>query len=225
MFTFLGLRRPPSRLLSLRLGLVAVGAVFAGLTAGCDKLPELRLASTAEQNQAQDFEAIDLTGAQYAQDFVLPDSQGKVRRLADFRGKVTVVFFGYTQCPDVCPTTLSEMLEVKKRLGAAGERLQVVFVTVDPKRDTPAMLTAYMASFDPSFVALRPQDDAQLAQVAKEFKVFYKRVEGKVPEHYTMDHSAGTYVFDSAGKIRLFSRYGSGVDALVHDLGILLAAK
>jgi protein SCO1/2 len=164
---------------------------------------------------------VDITGAEYAHDFALPDQDGKVRSLKDFAGKVVVVFFGYTQCPDVCPTTMQELAQVKEMLGPDGERLQAVFVTVDPERDTPELLKAYMANFDPSFVALRG-DDAQTIAVAKDFKIYFKKVDGQTPTSYTMDHSAGSYIFDPAGRVRVYSRYGSGPDAVAQDVRSLL---
>ena len=169
------------------------------------------------------FNAIDITGAEYARDFDLPDADGQRRHLADFKGKVTVVFFGYTQCPDVCPTTMLELAEVKKALGADGARVQGVFVTIDPERDTAQVLKAYVTNFSPDFIALRGSDDETKA-VAKQFKVYYAKVPGKTDASYTMDHTAGSYVFDSQGHIRLFTRYGSGAEALKHDLQLLLAA-
>ena len=167
------------------------------------------------------FQAIDITGADYAKTLALPDQNGTPRTLADFKGKVTVVFFGFTQCPDVCPTTMAELAQVKKSLGADGERVQGVFVTVDPERDTPELLKAYMGSFDPSFVALRGTLE-QTAAAAKEFKVYYAKVPNKSGS-YTMDHTAGSYVFDTEGKVRLFTRYGTGAEALTSDIKALLA--
>ncbi|MEI8028962.1 MAG: SCO family protein [Comamonadaceae bacterium] len=167
------------------------------------------------------FAAIDITGADYARDFALTDHNGKPRSLKDFAGKVVVLFFGYTQCPDVCPTSMAELAEVKKLLGQDGARLQGLFVTVDPQRDTPEVLKAYMENFDPTFLALSGTPE-QLAVVAKEFKVYYKRVEGQTPTSYTMDHSAGSYVFDTQGKLRLFTRYGSGAQLLATDIKLLL---
>jgi protein SCO1/2 len=167
------------------------------------------------------FKAIDLTGADYAKDFQLPDADGRVRTLKDFQGKVVVLFFGYTQCPDVCPTTMAELAEAKKLLGPQGDKLQVIFVTVDPERDTPQLLKGYMANFDPTFIALRPTPE-QLAATAKDFKVYYKKAEGKTPTSYTMDHSAASYVYDKQGKLRLYTRYGTGAQALVSDLKLLL---
>ncbi len=167
------------------------------------------------------FKSIDVTGADYARDFQLTDHNGQPRTLKDFRGKLVVVFFGYTQCPDVCPTTLTELAEAKKLLGPEGDKLQGLFVTVDPERDTPEVLKGYMANFDPGFLALRGTPE-QLAVVAKEFKMYYKKVEGQTPASYTMDHSAASYVYDTQGRLRLYTRYGSGAQALASDLQLLL---
>ena len=169
-----------------------------------------------------EFKSVDITGADYAKNFQLTDHTGQPRSLKDFQGKVVALFFGYTQCPDVCPTTLAELAEVKKALGADGAKLQAVFVTVDPERDTPEVLKAYMANFDPDFVALRGSPE-QLAAMAKDFKAYYKKVEGKTPTSYTMDHSAGSYVYDTQGRVRLYTRYGSGAPALAGDVKKLLA--
>ena len=167
------------------------------------------------------FNAIDVTGANYAKGFSLKDQTGQERKLTDFKGKVVVVFFGYTQCPDVCPTTMTELVEVKRLLGANGEKLQAVFITVDPVRDTAELLNAYVTNFDPSFVALIPSSE-QLVEVAKEFKIYYKKVDSKTPTSYTMDQSAGSYIFDAQGQVRLFSRYGSGAQAIAQDIAVLL---
>ena len=167
------------------------------------------------------FNAIDVTGANYAKGFVLKDHTGQERKLTDFKGKVVVVFFGYTQCPDVCPTTMTELVEVKRLLGANGDKLQAVFITVDPTRDTAELLNAYVTNFDPSFVALIPTPE-QLVEVSKDFKIYYKKVEGKTPTSYTMEHSAGSYIFDGQGQVRLFSRYSSGAQALAQDIAVLL---
>ena len=167
------------------------------------------------------FKGVDITGADYAKDLNLPDQNGQVRKLKDFSGKLVVVFFGYTQCPDVCPTTMQELAEVKRLLGPDGDKLQAVFVTVDPERDTTELLKAYVENFDASFVALRPTKE-QLPVIAKEFKIYFKRVEGKTPTSYTMDHSAGSYTFDAQGKVRLFNRYGTGALALADDFKLLL---
>lgn len=167
------------------------------------------------------FSAIDLTGADYARDFALTDHNGQPRTIKDFAGKVVVLFFGYTQCPDVCPTSMAELAEVKKLLGKDGERLQGLFVTVDPQRDTPEVLKGYMANFDPTFLALYTTPE-KLEALAKEYKVYYKKVDGKTPTSYTMDHSAGSYVYDTQGKLRLYTRYGTGAAPLAADIKLLL---
>jgi protein SCO1/2 len=167
------------------------------------------------------FNAIDITGAEYARDFQLTDHNGQPRSLKDFKGKVVVLFFGYTQCPDVCPTSMVELAEVKKLLGPQGDKLQGLFVTLDPERDKPEMLKAYMANFDPSFLALYTSV-GKLPEVAKEFKIYYKKVDGPTPTSYTLDHSAGSYVFDPEGHVRLFMRFGSGAPAVAADIKQLL---
>jgi len=171
----------------------------------------------------QSFKGVDITGADYAKDFELVDTDGKLRHMADFKGKVTVVFFGFTQCPDVCPTTMLELAAARKALGADGDRVQGVFITIDPERDTPQVLKAYVDNFGADFVALRG-DLEQTKAVAKHFRVFYAKVPGKTEGSYTMDHTAGSYIFDAGGRIRLFTRYGGGTDALKHDLQLLLQA-
>ena len=168
------------------------------------------------------FKNTDITGADYGKDFVLTDHTGKTRTLADFRGKVVVVFFGYTHCPDVCPTTLADLKVAKEQLGQDGKRLQVLFVTVDPERDTRQLLANYVPAFDPSFIGLYG-DAAATARVAKDFKVFYQKSPGKNPDSYTVDHTAGSYVFDPQGRLRLFVRQGN-VPNLVADLKTLLGA-
>jgi protein SCO1/2 len=164
----------------------------------------------------------DVTGLDYAKDFALTDHTGKLRTLADFKGKAVMVFFGYTQCPDVCPTTMVEMANVMKQLGPQADSVQVLFVTVDPERDTPALLSRYIPAFDSRFLGLSG-DKAATEKVAKEFKVFYQKVPGKQPGSYTMDHTAGSYVFDPQGRVRLFVRHGQGAEPIVHDLKILLS--
>jgi len=177
--------------------------------------------SACDAAKPSGYKAIDITGAEYAQDLGLADTEGRVRHIAEFKGKLVVVFFGFTQCPDVCPTTMLELAEVKKALGADGDKVQGVFVSIDPERDTPEVLKAYVANFSPDFIALRGSLDETKA-IAKRFKVFYAKVPGKTEGGYTMDHTAGSYVFDTQGKVRLFMRYGSGAEALKHDLQLLL---
>jgi protein SCO1/2 len=167
------------------------------------------------------FNAIDITGADYAKGFTLTDHNGQRRSLSAFKGKVVVLFFGYTQCPDVCPTSMSELAEVKRLLGADGDKLQGVFVTVDPARDTTELLKAYMSNFDPTFVAFTPSPE-ELIEVAKDYKIYYKKVDGKTSTSYTVDHSAGSYVYDTQGNLRLYSRYGVGPQVLAQDIQTLL---
>src|SRR5690606_1501500 len=187
--------------------LLAVASALALTLAACDSKPA--------------FSGIDITGADYATGFSLTDHNGQPRTLADFQGKVVVVFFGFTQCPDVCPTSMSEMAEAKRLLGADGDRFQGLFVSVDPERDTPEIMREYMASVDPTFLALYAAPEA-LPDVAKSFRIYYKKVEGATPTSYTMDHSAGSYVYDPQGRIRLYNRYGSGAQALANDVKLLL---
>lgn len=186
-------------------------------------LVALSLLACSEKKVA--FNSVDITGATYAQDFSLPDVDGKTRTMKDFAGKVTVVFFGFTQCPDVCPTTMAEVSAVKKALGKDGDKLQAVFISIDPERDTASVLKAYVENFDASFVGLRPANAEALANAAKAFKIYYKKVDGKTPTSYTMDHTAASYVFDPQGRIRLFTRYGSGAQKLAEDVKQLLAGN
>jgi len=195
---------------------MAAAAAALLAAAGCD-----RLAGVAGGGPAA-FKGVDITGADYAKELTLRDADGKPRSLADFKGKVVVVFFGYTQCPDVCPTTLAELAAARKLLGADGARVQGVFVTLDPERDTPAVLKAYVGSFGDGFVGLWGSAD-EIKAAARQFKVFYAKVPGKTDTSYTLDHTAGSYVFDASGRVRLFTRYGAGAEALAADLKRLLA--
>ena len=170
---------------------------------------------------ALSFNAVDITGAKYARQLQLTDVDGKPRSLADFKGKVVFLFFGYTQCPDVCPTTMAELAAVRKKLGADGDQIQGVFVTVDPDRDTPQVLKAYLGTMDPSFVGLTGTRE-QIDAATKDFKVFYQKVPGKAEGSYTIDHTAGAFVFDRDGQVRLFVRYGMGAEPLAADLKQLL---
>jgi protein SCO1/2 len=167
------------------------------------------------------FKNTDVTGLGYAKDFALTDHTGKPRTLADFKGKAVVVFFGFMNCPDVCPTTMAEMASVMKQLGPQADRVQVLFITVDPERDTPELLAKYVPAFDPRFLGLTG-DKAAIEKVAKEFRVFYQKSPGKEPGSYSMDHTSGSYVFDPQGRIRLFVRHGQGGEPLAHDLKVLL---
>ena len=170
------------------------------------------------------FNAIDLTGASYAQGFDLPDFDGKPRTLADFAGKVTVVFFGYTQCPDACPTTMAELAGILKTLGPDAARVQVVFITVDPSRDSAALLKNFVTNFRPDFLALRG-DEAQTRKLIKDFKLVVEKVPGRTADSYTIDHTAGTYVYDTQGHIRLFASQSLDPAQLTDDIRTLLAEK
>ncbi len=202
-----------------RRSLLAVGAATVLALAGCDgKLPGLGGGAIKPA-----FKAVDITGAEYARTLTLTDAAtGQKRSLAEFKGKVVVVFFGYTQCPDVCPTTMTELAEVKRSLGADGARVQGIFVSVDPERDTPTLLKEYVANFGPDISGWVGTPD-EVKAAAKAFKVFYSKVPGKTDTSYTVDHTAGSYVFDTQGRVRLFTRYGSGAKALADDLKLLLA--
>jgi protein SCO1/2 len=170
-----------------------------------------------------EFKNIDITGSTaFGKDFSLLDPDGKVRTLADFKGKVVVMFFGYTQCPDICPTTLTEMQQVMTLLGPQSDKVQVLFVTVDPERDTSEILKQYVPSFDSRFLGLRPADEAALEKVTKDFKIYYKKVPGSSPGSYTMDHTAGSYAFDPDGRLRLYIKHAQGPETLAHDLKELL---
>ena len=169
------------------------------------------------------FKGSDVTGATFGRDFALTDPAGQPRTLADYRGKAVVIFFGYTQCPDACPTTLSALAEAMNKLGPDADRVQVLFVTVDPDRDTPALLAQYAPAFDPRFAALYG-DAAATDRVAKEFKVIYQKQPGATPSTYTVDHSTGTYIFDPQGRLRLYVSHGQSPDVFAHDIRELLHA-
>ena len=187
-----------------RLLLFLVAAVFAG----CSPKPV-------------SFNATDITGGSFDPAFELTDHTGARRSLADFRGKVVTVFFGFTQCPDVCPGTLIEMKEVMALLGDDAERVQTLFITVDPERDTPEVLAAYVPAFDQRFLGLYGTPD-EIAKVARGYRVFYEKVPGSSPENYQINHTAASYVIDAQGELRLFVKHGSGAEALAHDIRLLL---
>ena len=170
------------------------------------------------------FRNTDITGADYGKTLALTDHHGNPRTLAEFRGKVVTLFFGFTQCPDVCPTSLATMSEVMRELGPEAERVQVLFVTVDPERDTQALLANYVPQFDPRFLGLYG-DLERTAQVAKDFRVFYRKSGDTSGSNYTIDHSAGTYVFDPAGRLRLHVRHAEPADNIAADIRLLLAGK
>ncbi|HMN22309.1 MAG TPA: SCO family protein [Ottowia sp.] len=192
------------------LGHIAAGALLAAGLAACSAEKKAR------------FHSVDISGVDYAGDFSLVDFNGQPRTLQDFKGKAVVVFFGYTHCPDVCPTTMAELAQVKQLLGEDGARLQVLFISVDPARDTPEVLKAYMGAFDPSFLALYTDSPEKLETLARDFKIYYKRVDGQVPGSYSMDHSAASYAYDPQGRLRLFMRYGMPPKDVADDLRQLL---
>ncbi|MBD8543260.1 MAG: SCO family protein [Massilia sp.] len=194
-----------------RLLTIAAFSAVALFATGCDKL----------RDKAPAFHNTDVTGVDYAKGFTLTDHTGKVRTLEDFRGKIVVMFFGYTQCPDVCPTTMAEMATVLKEMGPSADEVQVLFVTVDPERDTQELLSHYVPAFDKRFIGLYG-DAAATAKVAKEFKVFYAKAPGADASSYTVDHTAGSFVFDKQGQLRLFVRHGQGPGLIAHDLRQLL---
>ncbi|MDB5811430.1 MAG: hypothetical protein JWN94_3552 [Betaproteobacteria bacterium] len=187
-------------------GLLLLLAALVGGCGGPDKGPA--------------FELTDITGADFGRDIRLTDHTGKPRSLAEFKGKVVVVFFGYTHCPDVCPVTLAELAMVAKELGPDAGRMQALFITVDPERDTREVLAKYVPAFNPSFLGLYGDMDATL-RTAKEFKVYFHKQGAKAGE-YTVDHSAGTYIYDPQGRLRLFASYGQGAPKLLHDIRLLL---
>ncbi|MEQ1775293.1 MAG: SCO family protein [Burkholderiales bacterium] len=172
------------------------------------------------QSSAPKFQATDITGANFGKVLALTDHTGKPRTLADFQGKVVVIFFGFTQCPDVCPTTLAEMAKVVKELGTDGGKVQVLFVSVDPERDTRELLKQYVTAFHPSFLGMVGDAEAT-ARTAKEFKVYVQKQPTK-SGGYSVDHSAGTFVIDQQGRLRLFAQYGAGAQVLLNDIRILL---
>lgn len=196
----------------MKAGFVTFCAVIALTLAGCKPAP-----------QPLEFQSTDITGAAFARDFSLTDHNGQTRTLADFRGKVVAIFFGYVHCPDVCPTTLSDFAAALQLLGPQADKVQVIFVTVDPQRDNPALLRQFVPAFNPSFLGMY-SDAETLEKLAKEYKVVYQKSSVKAEDDYLIDHSAGTYVYDPQGNLRLLMSYGSGADVIAQDLKLLLAA-
>ncbi len=197
----------------MRRWFAAVCVLTALVLGGCNKSP-----------QATPFQATDITGAEFARDFRLTDHNGSVRTLADFKGKVVAIFFGYIHCPDVCPTTLADFSAALQQLGPQAEQVQVIFVTVDPQRDTPELLKLFVPAFNPDFLGMYT-DAESLRRLAKEYKVVYQKTSVKAGDDYLIDHSAGTYLYDPQGRLRLLVPYGSSSDMIVHDLKALLASS
>ena len=190
----------------------ALGVAFALAAGGCDRLLG---------NARSPFQGVDITGSAIGEGLRLPDHNGQMRSLADYRGRAVVVTFGYTHCPDVCPTTLADLAAAMKRLEGDAREVQVLFVTVDPRRDTPELLRQYVPAFNPSFLGLRG-DAAQTARVAKEFGIYFAEKPGASPDSYTVDHSAQTFVFDRRGKARLVWAPGTSPTAMASDLRLVL---
>ncbi len=190
----------------------AAGLAAAFMLSACQPAP-----------QPPVFQSTDITGAAFARDFSLTDHNGQARTLADFKGKVVAIFFGYTHCPDVCPTTLADFSAALQQLGPLAERVQVIFVTVDPQRDTPDLLKQFVPAFNPTFLGM-VTDAESLRLLAKEYKVVYQKASIKSADDYLIDHSAGTYIYDPQGRLRLLMPYGSSPDTIAHDLRALLAS-
>ena len=182
----------------------------------------LAIVLTACSPESAHFNATDVTGVDWGRDFHLADASGKPRQLADFKGKAVVIFFGYVQCPDVCPTTMNKLHEVMKALGGEADRVQVLFVTLDPERDTPKLLAQYVPAFDARFLGLYGSLDATAA-MAKDYRVFYQKRAGAKPGRYTIDHSAGLYIHDPQGRLRLFVASDEDAAKIAADLRQLLA--
>jgi len=186
----------------------------AGLTA-------LAFALASCARRAEGFLATDITGVEWGRDFKLTDHTGKPRTLADFRGKAVMLFFGYTHCPDQCPVTMAKMARAVDRLGDDGQRVQGLFVTLDPQRDTQEVLARYVPAFHPSFIGLRGSD-AEVAHMARDFKVYFASQAPDESGSYPVDHMAAVFAFDPQGRLRLYMKGESDVEAMVHDLKLLV---
>ncbi len=209
----------------LRAGVAALpDALSRGWLAGPALATTLGLAGLGGCGRQSGFRGIDITGADFAKGFDLTDHRGRRTRLEDFSGKLLLVFFGFTQCPDVCPTTMAEMAEVMRRLGPLAEQVRVAFITVDPERDTQELLSHYVPAFHPDFMGLWGDTEAT-TRTARAFRVFYQKVPGKTPGSYTVDHSAGSFVFDRRSRVRLMIRHGSQAEAIEADLRRLLSER
>lgn len=192
---------------------ILIAAVLALALTACKPAPDVPV-----------FQATDITGADFARDFKLTDHNGQPRTLASFKGKIVAIFFGYTHCPDVCPTTLSDFAAALKQLGPLADQVQVLFVTVDPQRDTPELLKVFVPAFDPRFLGMTT-DAVSLKALAQEYKVIYQKTSVKGVDNYLIDHSAGTYVYDADGRLRLLMPYGSSPDLIARDLKTLLETR
>lgn len=197
------------------------GALARGVL--CAALVTL-LAACGKYEPPAQFKTEDASNVGIQSEWSLPDAHGKMRSIGDFKGKVVYMFFGYSRCPDACPTTMFEMTEVKELLGADADKFQVVFVTVDPERDTPEIMAEYLGSFDPDGVAIVGTPE-QVKELAKKYKVYYAKVDGATPETYTVDHSVGGYLYDPSGKLRRYSKYATPAEDVAADVRLLLSGK
>jgi len=200
-----------------------IAIIFALLfLAGCKNREGDGVSPDSSLSGQKTFESTDITGVNYGKNFSLTDHSGHIRNLNDFKGKIVVIFFGYTQCPDVCPTTMLEMANVMKQLGNLADQVQVLFITLDPERDSTQRLSQYVPSFDKRFIGLSGTKES-IDEVAKEFKVFHQKVPAQTAGNYSIDHTAGMYVFDTQGRLRLFVNPTVGSAALIHDIKLLLS--
>ena len=197
-----------------------ISGLCAGFKRGVLLIGVLGVLSCSQSSVS--FNSVDITGADYARDLTWQDRTGAVHQLQAYKGQVVLVFFGYTQCPDVCPSSLSELKAIKAELGEQGQKVKALFVSVDPERDTQEVLDAYMANFGEDFSGVSLGAE-QLKQAAKDFKVFYQKPPGPTPTSYGVEHTAGFYVYDTHSKLRLFVRYGTPQSSLLQDLKTLLA--
>lgn len=189
-------------------------ALVIGLAAGV-------LLTSCTSKVEPTFLSTDITNANFGRDFKLTDHNGRIRSLNDFKGKVVVLFFGYTNCPDICPTTMGKLAVAMKKLGKDAKRVQVLFVSINPEHDTSALLKQYVTTFNPTFLGLSG-DMQNTRNIAKEFKVTFQKQAGKTQDNYTMDHSTGTYIYDTVGRIRLYVNSSKSADVFSHDILELL---
>lgn len=190
----------------------------------CCCIGALFLLACSAEKPSEKLRGIDLSSVQYGQKIHLKDTQGKIRDWGDFRGQVLVVFFGYTQCPDICPATLADIAHARELMGEYGEKMRPIFITLDPERDTPEILAAYSAAFDPTMIALRGNAE-ETAAIIREFNLYAKKNPGRDAESYTLDHSAGVYLYDPTGKLRAYHAQNAGAQHIAHDALILLGAS
>ncbi|WP_323017784.1 SCO family protein [Castellaniella sp.] len=192
--------------------------LLAGIAA---TLPLALIACSPKAAEPLPFEGNDISGTHLGKDLSMTDHSGALRTLADFKGKVLLVFFGYTQCPDVCPTAMAQAAQALELLGEQAAKVQVIMISVDPARDTPDILSAYMQAFDPSFIGLTGTPE-QLDKTARSFKAFYAKEPGPTPEQYAMNHSAAFYLMDQDGEARALLGPSLTPEDMAHDIKLLL---